>query len=357
MQQRFHTRNISVRDFEQWNDRGELVLAPKFQRREVWKPKARSYLIDTIIRGKPIPKLYMRQDVEPRTRKTTREIVDGQQRLRTVLSFLKDGFSISKAHHEDYGGLSYSGLDPDVQSDILKYEFVVDLLEDMPDPDVYEVFARINTHSERLKDQELRNARWFGDFKSSVYVLSHRLVTFFESNKILTPASILRMAEAEFISELLLAIHEGIREGKKAVLDNAYRGYDDHFPNRGRHEKRLVETVDTIGNILGVELPDTVFRARRLFYPLFCSAYHMQFGLPKLHAPRGRIKVADHPRLKIVLDGVDQLVKSAAAAEKAHEDISLPAEDRKFYEAYREHWVHATNRTTMTRYLCKRLVK
>ena len=62
MQQVFHTRNYSVRDFEEWRQHGELVLQPKFQRRDVWIDKARSYLIDTIIRGKPIPKLYMRPD-------------------------------------------------------------------------------------------------------------------------------------------------------------------------------------------------------------------------------------------------------------------------------------------------------
>jgi len=40
MQQLFNTRNYSVRDFEEWHERGELVLAPKFQRREVWSDKA-----------------------------------------------------------------------------------------------------------------------------------------------------------------------------------------------------------------------------------------------------------------------------------------------------------------------------
>ncbi len=128
MQQRFSTRNYSVRDFEEWRERDELVLAPKFQRRDVWSDKARSYLIDTILRGKPIPKIYMRQDINPKTRRTTREIVDGQQRLRSVLGFIKNGFKISKAHHKDFRGKYFSGLDKDTQRGILKYEFVVDLV-------------------------------------------------------------------------------------------------------------------------------------------------------------------------------------------------------------------------------------
>ena len=43
MQQLFSTRNYSVRDFEEWDERKELELAPKFQRRDVWNPKAKSY--------------------------------------------------------------------------------------------------------------------------------------------------------------------------------------------------------------------------------------------------------------------------------------------------------------------------
>jgi uncharacterized protein with ParB-like and HNH nuclease domain len=126
----------------------------------------------------------MRQSVNPKTRRTTREIVDGQQRLATVLAFVKDGFKISKSHHEDYGGKFFSDLDSKSQSDILKYEFVVDLLQDMPDNEVYDDFARINTYAEKLRPQELRNARWFGDFKSSVYTPATDLVGF-EKNVLL----------------------------------------------------------------------------------------------------------------------------------------------------------------------------
>lgn len=357
MQQRFHTRNISVQDFEQWDERKELVLAPKFQRRDIWKPLARSFLIDTILRGKPIPKLYMRQDVNPKTRKTTREVVDGQQRLRTVLSFLKNGFRISKAHNKEFGGSYFEDLAPATQGEILRYEFVVDLLEDMRDPDVYDVFARINTYTEKLKHQELRNAKWFGEFKSSVYSLATQVVTFFEAMKIFSSQQILRMSEAEFISELLLAIHDGIHEGKQAVIEAAYKDYDASFPNRGRHEKRFKETIDIIGIIFGSDLPNLEFRATRLFYPLFCAVYHMQYGLPKLQSPRKPIKIGDHARLKTTLEEVHSLIKGIAVAEKAHEDPKLTAEQKKFYEAFSEHWVHASNRTILTQYICKQLTK
>jgi hypothetical protein len=351
MQQLFSTRNYSVRDFEEWNERNELVLAPKFQRRDVWNAKAKSYLVDTIIRGKPIPKLYMRQSVAPSTRRTTREIVDGQQRLRTVLTFVKDGFKLSKTHNRKLGGRYFSQLDTATQKDILKYEFVVDLLQDMPDNEVYDLFARINTYSEKLKPQELRNAQWFGEFKSSVYELAKSFLSFLEKNEVFTPKQVLRMAEAEFISELLLAMEEGIREGKKGVIDTAYADYDDEFPNRGRHEKRFAEVIDTIAGIVGDALPNLRFRSTKLFYPLFCAVYHLKFGLPRLNAPRRSPRLADYPKMNNVLEQVDALIAGIEAGTRQPSD-----EERRLFDSQDEHWVHASNRTILTQHLCRRFV-
>ena len=357
MQQLFATRNYSVRDFEEWSERNELVLAPKFQRREVWSDKARSYLIDTIVRGKPIPKLYMRQDVNPTTRRTVREIVDGQQRLRTVLTFIRDGFKMSRAHHDQYGGKYFSSLAQETQSLILNYEFTVDLLQDMPDNEVYDLFARINTYSEKLRPQELRNAKWFGEFKSSVYLLAKQFVSFFEMNKLFTSNQILRMAEAEFVSDLLLASIEGIREGNKAVRDNTYGKYDDRLANRKLYEKRFRDTIDTIGGFTDGGLAQSRFRATRLFYPLYCAVYSMKFGLPRLNAAKASIRQADYPKLKMALEGVDSFIARSENAEEAHEGITLSADDRKFYQAYIRHWVHAEKRTVLTQYLRKKLAR
>lgn len=351
MQQQFSTRNYSVRDFEEWNDRNELVLAPKFQRRDVWNPKAKSYLIDTIIRGKPIPKLYMRQSVVPAGRRTTREIVDGQQRLRAVLSFVKDGFKISRAHHQEFGGHLFSELDDATQKDILKYEFVVDLLQDMPDQEVYDLFARINTFSEKLKNQELRNAKYFGDFKSCVYKLAITFNPFVETNKVFSEKQVLRMTEAEFISELLLAMEEGPREGKKVVIDAAYAKYDEKFPNRARHETRFVEVIDAVGSIGGPELASLRFRAPKLLFPLFCAVYHLKFGMPRIQAQRRALKPTDYPKLRAVLEELDDLI------EGIDDGTAQPTqEQRRFYDAQDAHWVHQTNRVTLTQYLCRQFI-
>ena len=130
------------------------------------------------------------------------------------------------------------------------------------------------------------------------------------------------MSEVEFVSDLLLAIREGIREGKKSVRDTCYKDYDDQFTGRKLHEKRFRETMDAIGEMTRPDLPKLKFRAARLFYPLFCAVFHMKYGLPKLGLPRLAFKVSDYPKLRIALERVDDLLGKIKAAEAAHEDIA-----------------------------------
>jgi Protein of unknown function DUF262 len=87
------------------------VLNPAFQRRAVWNDKAKSFLIDTILRGKPIPKVFMRQQINASTKSSIREVVDLQQRLSTILSYVKDGFKVSKTQNEEYVAILEANFD------------------------------------------------------------------------------------------------------------------------------------------------------------------------------------------------------------------------------------------------------
>jgi hypothetical protein len=95
----------------------------------------------------------------------------------------------------------------------------------------------------------------------------------------------------------------------------------------------------------------------RLLYPLFCAVYHFKFGLPKLTATRSPIRPTDYPKLKNTLETVSELINEIETAEAAHANITPTAEQRKFYDAYSEHWVHADKRTILTEYICKQFTK
>lgn len=363
MQQQFDTVLVTVQDLAKWYQTGELVLQPKFQRRDVWSNKARSYLIDTIIRGKPIPKLYMRVVSNPKTKRVIREVVDGQQRIKSVLLFLDDGFKVSRTHNEDCGGKSFKDMDEDVKGDIHGYRFAIDILEEMPDEEVHDIFARLNTYSTTLNYQELRHAKYFGEFRASAYKLAYKFMPFWLKNGVFTDKQILRMVEAEFTSEILLAMTEGVSAGDKRVIDNAYRNYDESFPLRRQKEKQFAVVFDLIGSVLKDSFPKSSFRSRRLLYPLACVICHMQFGLPDTKQERTVLKPAMYDKVRVALESVDDIfIKVKIAAEEAEELRQAPSDpltkrERAFFDAYDKHWVHAKNRKLMFEFIASAIVR
>ena len=73
----------------EWYDQKSLIPNPDFQRRSVWPLQAKSFFVDSVIRGRPTPNIYIRSIVNLKTRKAKREAVDGQQRLTTAIILLQ----------------------------------------------------------------------------------------------------------------------------------------------------------------------------------------------------------------------------------------------------------------------------
>ena len=137
----------------------------------------------------------MRQQINASTKTSIREVVDGQQRLRTILSFINDGFKVSVLHNQDYGGRFFSQLPVDVQTNFLAYEISVDLLVNLPDKEILDIFGRLNSYAVVLNDQEKINATHFSAFKLLADSLGFKYNEYWITQKILTPAQILRMQE------------------------------------------------------------------------------------------------------------------------------------------------------------------
>jgi uncharacterized protein with ParB-like and HNH nuclease domain len=103
-----------ISDIIEWHEKKQLILNPSFQRGSVWTPQAKVFLIDTILRSLPIPKIYIRKKIDLTTSKSIREVVDGQQRLRAIIEFANDGLELTKRAKE-LEGFKYSDLSPDLK--------------------------------------------------------------------------------------------------------------------------------------------------------------------------------------------------------------------------------------------------
>ncbi|MCT0501966.1 MULTISPECIES: DUF262 domain-containing protein [Lactococcus] len=216
------TKVYSVHDFLQWEKNEELVISPKYQRKSVWNEQAKSYLIDTIIRGLPIPQVFIRQKIDTQLNTATREVIDGQQRLRAIIGFFNNDFAIMKKHNKNAGGKFYSDLDDDEKLEFLDYQIPVELIKSPDDNVIYDMFMRVNTNSIVLNKQELRNARYWGDLKVLAYNLSSKWRSFLTEYKVFRDKEIIRMIDVEFISRLLRVVIDGIKTDTASVLDKFY---------------------------------------------------------------------------------------------------------------------------------------
>ncbi|HWD88021.1 MAG TPA: DUF262 domain-containing protein [Mucilaginibacter sp.] len=327
----FDSRTYSINDFLEWNEKKQLQLSPKFQRKAVWSDDAKSYLMDTIIRGKPIPKIFIRQTLNVENRQSVRDVVDGQQRLRAILSFLNDGFVISKKHNEKYGGYYFSQLgniDPDIQSIILNYELSVDLLVNLPDREILDIFSRLNSYAVVLNEQEKINANHFSEFKILVDKLSHKHNDFWLENKILTNQNVLRMGDATLVADLMIAVCEGIQSKKQ--IRAFYTKYEKSFTeNADELEIRFDNTFELIKNVFNEGLKPTPFKRIHLFYTLFTSFYHTKYGLKDFEKEQKEIPKTKYEKLKTTLTSLDFLFATDTLKRVTTDQIQFLEDSRR----------------------------
>src|SRR6266566_5280740 len=81
------SRPQSISWFQDHYKARRLELRPPFQRKPVWTAKQRSFLIESILLNVPIPEVYV-QVSQAEDGSEEFGVVDGQQRLRTILQFI-----------------------------------------------------------------------------------------------------------------------------------------------------------------------------------------------------------------------------------------------------------------------------
>lgn len=259
--------------------KGTLRLNPKYQRNPIWSIGQKCFLMDSIISGCPIPQVYINifSEKKGKERETIYEVVDGQQRLRAILEFMSDEWSLIattvKSYpvsdlYKPYIGKKYSELPDVAQEAVWNYPLAVQELRDWEDVEIRQLFRRLNYVVEKLNKQELRHSQYFGEFVTAVEQLAE--LEFWNNTRLFTRRDFQRMKDIEFVSELFIIVIDGVQEQQK-TLDQFYAQYDVVFPRKSKFIakfKQVVESISTISDVFQA----TRFSKKADFYGLFAAA-------------------------------------------------------------------------------------
>ncbi len=265
------TNSFTVAEYVAQMGRNEIRVNREYQRSpKVWPTAARSYLIETMLLGYPIPKLTIFQRTDLRTRSTAKEIVDGQQRSQTIFDFVNDGFRLGS--NTAYRGRYFSQLDEDDQHKLLSYMLSVDVLVNANEDQIRQLFRRINSFTVPLNRQEIRNAIFQGQFKWFIVSLVDRYSQSLKMMGVFREQQLARMADAELFSELIMAIESGIQTTSQPKINLFYRQRDDAFDDGPRLDRIFDETFGMLMRWRAIHATAVVRPSN--FYALFLAVAH-----------------------------------------------------------------------------------
>jgi hypothetical protein len=165
-------RGMSVQEGYRLYREQALFVNRRYQRKLVWTEPEKARLIESILKGFPIPLILFAE--REKTTPPTYEIIDGLQRLNAIFSFVENAFPIEKKYFdiEQFARakqLSENGvfsiapnglprLSPKECADLLDYQLAVTIYTATYQTEVTDVFGRINSGGKQLSDQEKRQA-------------------------------------------------------------------------------------------------------------------------------------------------------------------------------------------------------
>lgn len=155
--------------------RGNILLKPRFQRRDAWKLQQKSRFIESLILGLPVPQIVLAEQKEQRGKFI---VLDGKQRLLSLLQFWNEGeagpnkgFRLSglqvrlELNRVGYEQLSTDARYESFYNSLSNQPIRTVVIKNWPDTNfLHLVFLRLNTGSVKLSPQELRQAIVPGPF-------------------------------------------------------------------------------------------------------------------------------------------------------------------------------------------------
>lgn len=228
-------------------DRKELTV-PAFQRMYVWDRVKASKLVESFLLGLPVPGTFLYKERV----KAGYLIIDGQQRITSVVRFIKGTFdeTVFRLKNVDsrYEGKAFSDLSEDDQFKLKSATLratIIQQINPLDDTSIYHVFERLNTGGVNLNPMEVRQCVSYGPFVDALKKINEQDAW----RKILgQPKPDKRLRDVELALRCLALSEKGddYEKPMKGFLNKymeARRGDDGHYDDMIDNFKRSAEYV------------------------------------------------------------------------------------------------------------------
>lgn len=224
--------DISISEFYESFLLGKYDFNPTYQREYIWALEKKQYLMDSILKRFPLPPIFLRLKLDPETGMSKYDVVDGKQRLNSIIEFINNEYSLPDDYSEgpfgveELNGMTFADLVDglkDYKSEFWKYKLSVAYIDTDDRNVISGIFDRLNRNGEPLTPQELRNAK-YQDSKFLNLIKEFAANEFFRER--LAILEVERKGDHEFISELLLMqLERQILDSSNADIDDLYTKY------------------------------------------------------------------------------------------------------------------------------------
>ena len=242
------------KETSEWNIRmladfqSRINVEAEYQRGKVWSQPQQALLIDSILRGFDIPKIFLRK--LPDGSQYLFDVIDGKQRLTAIWRFVGDDFCLLRnigpfPDLGDLGGKRWSELPDDARDRLQLANVTVSKIEDATENEIHELFLRLQ-RGEPLNAAERRNAM-SGPVRDFV---ADKLAT--HSLWMETGLRSTRYGLHEHAALILALVLNGGPTALKGA--DLYRLYEDKdFDPRGQIAYRTLQVLDTVREIAAIE--------------------------------------------------------------------------------------------------------
>jgi hypothetical protein len=271
------TNRITLNDAVERFRAERYYVDNSFQRRLVWTERQKVRLIETILTGFPMPEIYLwEKPADPETGEQRHSIVDGQQRITTVVQFVSNEWQLKAAHLDeasrqlDFSDKTWAGLTSERKQSLWNYIVSARTIpNNVDDQSVRTIFRRLNETDKSLNPQEFRNADFQGEFIKAAEIIADD--AHWREWNVFKEQQIRRMADMELASSLLIARRSGVVAETTKSVNDIYDLYNDIYEEKDDDVAAILSFLERAGEKYFKNKTTMDFFTKPIhIYTLFC---------------------------------------------------------------------------------------